>query len=50
MLSGFCHSNHLLGSNAFTLNAVVSFTFSDIGIQSPTFESWHSGNPPSAIS
>jgi hypothetical protein len=29
---------------------IVSFTFSDIGIQSPTFESWCSGNTPSAIS
>jgi hypothetical protein len=50
VLSGFSHSNHLLGSKAFTLNAVVSLTFFDIGIRSPTFGSWYSGKMRSVLS
>jgi hypothetical protein len=43
VLCGFAQSNHWVGSNAFTLNAVVSLTLVDIGTQSPTRMSWNCG-------
>jgi hypothetical protein len=50
VLSGFSQTSHWFRSNAFTLNAVVSLTFPDMGIQSPAFGSWYSGKMRSALS
>src|SRR6266540_1436346 len=50
VLSGFSHRSHWFGSNAFTLNAVVSLTFLAIGIQSPILGGWYSSRMRSALS
>jgi transposase len=48
--AGFSQTSHWFRSNAFTLNAVVSLTFPDMGIQSPALGSWYSGKMRSALS